>query len=90
MLFDVQKLHIMPWYQFTPGGGAFNPSDRNQYTLYGDGSFPPNCPGNIRVCAIQAMDSGGLPFITTALLNEIIQALENRADSTNVLLKGTC
>jgi len=80
----------MPWYKFTPGGATPNPSNRNQYTLYGGGGFPPSCPGNIRICAIQAMDSGGLPILTTALLNEIIQALENRNDSTNVLLKDTC
>jgi len=78
----------MPWYVFTPGGSTPNPANRNQYTLFG--MFPPSCPGNEKICAIQSMDSGGLPIMATSLLNEIIRALENRTESTNVLLKSTC
>ncbi|MGA6118309.1 hypothetical protein [Sphingobacterium anhuiense] len=75
----------MPWYTFTPLGMPRNPSDPNQYTLIG---APPSCPNpNNYICSIQAMDNSGQPIITLPLLCEIAIALENRMESTNVLLK---
>ncbi|MDH5825829.1 hypothetical protein [Sphingobacterium faecium] len=75
----------MPWYSFTPGAATpQDPSDPNQYTLFG--MTPPPCPGGCKICAIQAMDNMGKPIITLALLREIIRALHNCTASTNVLL----
>ena len=78
----------MPWYIFNPGNATPNPSNRNQYSM--NGMTPPNCPGNRNICAIQSLDSGGLPIMTTVLLGEIIKALETGNESANVSLKGTC
>lgn len=76
----------MPWYAFTPLAPLSYPDDPNQYTLIG--ATPPACPGaNNFLCAIQAADNLGQPIITAALLEEMGTALENYADSTNVLLK---
>lgn len=78
----------MPWYQFTPAGSPRNPADPNSYTLVG--STPPSCPNpNNFTCAIQANDNSGQPIITAALQVELLIALENRTESTNVLLKPT-
>lgn len=74
----------MPWYKFTPGGSTPDPGDPNQYTNVG--TNPPWCPFNFTMCAIQAMDNDGQPIIGTALLREIVRALQNGNESTNVLL----
>lgn len=76
----------MAWYTFVPGTPP-DPSDPNQYTNIG--STPPSCPFNVKVCAIQAMDDGGLPIITTSILRELVRALQNGTESTNVLLKNS-
>lgn len=71
----------MPWYQFT--GDPSNP-----YTLIGN--TPPNCPSpKIHLCAIQAADNLGQPIITYQLTLEIVAALNNSTDSTNVRLRPT-
>ncbi|MNL47468.1 hypothetical protein D3C87_1702590 [compost metagenome] len=71
----------MPWYKYN-GGGIGNP---NNFTLFG--STPPSCPDpNNRLCAIQAADNMGHPIITTALVLEISNAVNNRIETTNVLL----
>lgn len=79
----------MPWYLFTPCCEKdADPTDKNQYTLYGNGCCPPVCIGHLKVCAIQAMDCGEKPIITCDLEKEICRALENQTDTVNVLLKG--
>lgn len=77
----------MPWYSFNPlGGFPFDVSDPNNYTLVG--IFPPNCPDpNLHLCAIQAVNIGGRPLITCALICEIANALNNNLETTNVLLR---
>lgn len=77
----------MPWYVFTPPiMGTPDPSEPNQYTLFG--STPPSCPNpNEEICAIQASDSSGRPIFTTNLYREIIRAQHNLTESTNVLLR---
>ncbi|QQD16044.1 hypothetical protein [Sphingobacterium sp. UDSM-2020] len=74
----------MPWYQYTPFGfgDVCNP---NNYTLVG--STPPSCIGFDQLCAIQAPDIGGIPFITQLLQCEIANALSNHFSSANVILK---
>lgn len=77
----------MPWYSFTPiGATPFSPSDPNNYTLVG--ITPPTCPNpNNFICAIQANDNLGEPIFTVALLQEMLTALNNRTETTNVLLR---
>ena len=80
----------MPWYIFTPCCSKDgNPKDSNQYTLYGNGSYPPYCEGYVKICAIQACDHHKKPIITCDLEEEICCALEHHTSTTNVLLKGT-
>ncbi len=76
----------MPWYSFTPlGSFPYDICNPNNYTLVG--SNPPNCisPKN-HLCTIQAADNLGKPIITSTLLCEIANALNNRFDTTNVKL----
>lgn len=76
----------MPWYQFTPPGLPRDPTDPNQYTLFG--STPASCAGsNLIICSIQADDNMGKPIITVALISEMVRALENKATTINVYLK---
>ncbi|MNX98108.1 hypothetical protein D3C86_1305030 [compost metagenome] len=77
----------MPWYSFTPIGSApYNTTNPNNYTLVG--STPPTCPNpNNFICAIQANDNLGKPIFTTPLLEEMVTSLNNRIESTNVLLR---
>lgn len=75
----------MPWYSFTPTLSPSNPHDPNEYTLLGSA---PSCPGvNNFICAIQANDNMGKPDITVELCIELLIALQNRIDRTNVKLK---
>jgi len=76
----------MPWYSFTPTITPHEPQNPSQYTNVG--TTPPSCIGNQKVCAIQALDQSGQPDITPALLGEIVQALNNNTNNTNVLLKN--
>lgn len=74
----------MPWYLYTPSRRS-NPTNPNNWTLVG--SVPPSSPGpNYYLSALQASDNLGHPIITRALQGEIAQALQNRRDTTNVLL----
>lgn len=74
----------MPWYIYTPSRRS-SPTDPNNWTLVG--SVPPFAPGpNYFLTAIQANDHLGQPIITSALRGEMAQALQNRRDTTNVLL----
>ncbi|MOA49248.1 hypothetical protein D3C78_1721040 [compost metagenome] len=77
----------MPWYSYNPVDAfphdACNP---NSYTNVGN--TPPSCPSpNNHLCAIQANDNAGKPIFTRALLCEIVTALNNRVDTTNVQLR---
>jgi hypothetical protein len=72
---------IMPWYKYNGG----DPGNPNNFDLIG--STPPSCPSpNNRLCAIQASDNMGQPIITAALVAEIASAVNNRMETTNVLL----
>lgn len=76
----------MPWYSYTPITFPGDICNQNNYTLLG--IFPPVCPSpKLRLCAIQAVDNLGHPILTPALICEIATALQNRAESTNVLLR---
>ncbi|WP_400261336.1 hypothetical protein ACFX5U_15590 [Sphingobacterium sp. SG20118] len=72
----------MPWYKYN-GGDVCNP---NSYTT--TTTPPTDClhPNNF-LCAIQSIDNLGAPIITPALCLEIANAVNNRTESTNVLLK---
>lgn len=77
---------IMPWYLFCPTGFPADTSDPTFYQL--PQSVPPNCPGQKNyLCAIQANDNLGSPIITAPLMLEIANAVNNRAESTNVKLR---
>ncbi len=77
----------MPWYVFNPINSPASPCDPNNYVLIG--SSPPSCPGpNKFLCAIQASDNMEIPIITCELCSEIALALQNRIDTTNVLLRS--
>ncbi|NJI74039.1 hypothetical protein HCX49_12580 [Sphingobacterium kitahiroshimense] len=72
----------MPWYNYVSGSVGVP----NSYTLHGN--TPPNCPNpNNFLCAIQAADNNQKPILTEELVTEIADALQNRTESTNVLLK---
>ena len=76
----------MPWYSFQVGGT--DPLDPNQYGP--PLGVPPACPSPKNfLCAIQTNDNGGHPIITAAICAEIIMALQNRTESTNVKLRPT-
>lgn len=72
----------MAWFIYN-SGAASNPTS---YTLVGS---TPTCPGANRICAIFAdPDGGGFPILTTALRNNMIDALNSRTDiAGSVLLK---
>ncbi|AIM38128.1 hypothetical protein KO02_16675 [Sphingobacterium sp. ML3W] len=75
----------MPWYSFTPIGTP-DVSNPNHYTLVG--STPPSCPTpNEQLCAIQASDNMSKPILTDSLIAEIGNTVNNKIESTNVLLK---
>lgn len=76
----------MPWYVFQANG-----TDVSNPNQYGGAQVPaPTCPGdNNFLCAIQADDNMNHPTITDALILEIANALQNRADTTNVKLRPT-
>lgn len=78
----------MPWYLFCPTGiiPPYDVCDPNNYIIVG--TTPPTCPNpNNFLCAIQAMDNQGRPIITCALRCEIANAVNNRIDTTNVMLR---
>lgn len=73
----------MNWFIFT-GTNPNNPSD---YTLV---ASSPVCPfPTQKLCAIQATNDGNnQPIITCELKSEIILALNNETNTTNVKLKA--
>ncbi|MEN5232889.1 hypothetical protein [Sphingobacterium faecium] len=79
----------MPWYSFQPIDlYPHNVGSPNNYQLVGIN--PPNCPNpNNFLCAIQAPDNAGKPNFGAApnLILEIANAVNNRLESTNVLLR---
>lgn len=79
----------MPWYLYNPiDSFPHNPVDPNNYDLIG--SLPPSCPSpNNRLCAIQANDNLGNPIITQALASDMLVAIANSFETTNVLLRPT-
>lgn len=79
----------MPWYSYSPITTPPNVGNPNNYTLVG--STPPSCPNpNNYVCAIQAPDNMGKPNLSNInLFIEISNAVNNRTESTNVLLRPT-
>lgn len=56
------------WFQLQAGGTASNPL---HYSMVGDGSIPPSCPGGSNRCAILTEKQGpsdpnpGYPFVDT-------------------------
>ena len=74
----------MAWYQLIATG---DPTDANDYNAVGG----PSCIGATNfICAIQASpDSSNKPILTTNLRNEMINALNNRASTTNVQLRAS-
>lgn len=76
----------MPWYVYD--AGATDVTDPNNYGP--PLSTPPSCPSpKIYLCAIQAADNSGSPVILIVLQAEIANALNNKAESTNVKLRPT-
>lgn len=60
-----------------------NPGDPASYSL----GTPP-CLGNNQICTIEAPNAGGVPTISNALRNEMLQALNTKTNTTNVKLKA--
>lgn len=76
----------MPWYIFTPVLPSNDPEEPNNWTLIGSPSTP--CPKlDSFLCAIKADDNMGKPVITEALSAEIVTAINNKAETTNVLVR---
>ncbi|WP_400261296.1 hypothetical protein ACFX5U_15380 [Sphingobacterium sp. SG20118] len=69
----------MPTFQLN---NPNNPGDPASYSL---GTAP--CSGSNQICTIEAPNSTGVPSISTALRNEMLQALNTRTSTTNVKLK---
>ncbi|WP_144243337.1 hypothetical protein [Sphingobacterium sp. ML3W] len=73
----------MNWFKLT----GTDPSNPSHYTLVSSAPIciaPPQ-----RLCAIYALNDGsGQPVITDALKNEMINALQNQVNTTNVLLES--
>ena len=78
---------IMPWYVFNPSGPA--PHSIGNMDFYDAPQIlPPDFPGpKISLSAIHAEDDQGEPIITTDLALEIVMALTNKKESTNVRLR---
>ncbi|SKB96132.1 hypothetical protein SAMN05660841_03318 [Sphingobacterium nematocida] len=74
----------LKWFHYT-GSDPANPSD---YTVFGS-SAPSDCPGTPQMlCAIRAdEDTNAEPVLDTAIALEMVQALQNQTNTSNVLLK---
>ncbi|ERJ58985.1 hypothetical protein SAMN05660841_04276 [Sphingobacterium nematocida] len=75
----------LQWFHYT----GSNPADPADYTKYGS-SAPSDCSApRQQLCAIQADDDGGgnEPVLDNAILLEMVQALQNQSNTTNVFLK---
>lgn len=77
----------MYWYLFKQEGNDV--SDQNQYTR--TDSTPPPCDGpKNHLYAIRTHDDNGKPVLQDLdLMKEMVDALRNKKDSTNVLLRST-
>lgn len=72
----------MNWFILT----GTDPSNPTHYTLVATAPLCPAPPE--KICAIHAMNDGNnQPVITDALKDEMINALQNQVNSTNVLLE---
>lgn len=71
----------MAWFSLT----GSNPTLPNDYTF---SPTVPSCGGQDQICAVQAVDNSGIPELTEALKDEMILALHNGIESTNVKLRG--
>ena len=73
----------MAWFQLKANGTATDPND---YASTG----APTCSGDNHICAVQASpDANNKPILTPSLKDEMINALNNEASSTNVQLRNT-
>lgn len=71
----------MAWFELT-GPSPISPSN---YTLR---NSPPPCGGQDQICAVQANNDGsGHPELTETLKDEMITALHDGVESTNVKLR---
>ncbi|ERJ57342.1 hypothetical protein [Sphingobacterium paucimobilis] len=70
----------MAWFELT-GSSPIAPSN---YTFR---NSPPTCGGQDQICAVQANNVGGQPDLTPALKDEMITALHDGVESTNVKLR---
>ena len=59
-------------------------SDPLNYTIVG--SQPTTCSGTNQVCAIYANIANGIPILTDAVQDDIIEALNNRTDTPGKVL----
>lgn len=51
-------------------------------------SPPPSCSGDQNICTINATDNGsGQPILDVAILSEMVTALNNHSNTSNVSLK---
>ncbi|MEN5232884.1 hypothetical protein [Sphingobacterium faecium] len=78
----------MPWYSYNPiDSYPHNPLNPNNYTLIG--IVPPLCPDpNDFLCAIQSA-GGAKPTISSGLCQQMVIALANKIETSNILLRPT-
>jgi len=73
------------WYTFSTTGNA-DPLDPANYSNPVNNA--PACPGNAKICAIYADDSGfSTPIINNQLQDDIVRALQLSADQSTVVLR---
>jgi hypothetical protein len=62
------------------------PADPQSYSVP---TGTPTCSGNNKICTINATDDGsGHPELEPAILSEMVTALNNRTNTSNVKLKA--
>lgn len=73
----------MAWFTLDPN--STDPTKPENYTL---ATGTPSCGGQNRICAVQAENDGSnKPELTEELKDEMIIALHNRSDRTDVKLR---
>ncbi len=78
-----EVLKVMAWFVINDDDNPGVPAS------YSPAPTPiPECGGEQQVCRINASASGASPVITTALLIEMVQALNTHTETPNVKLKG--
>lgn len=78
------KSHIMPLFELTDDLQPANPAKYNLVT-----GTPPSCIGNQKICTIDAADDGsGKPDLDTAILSEMVTALQTNSNQPHVNLKA--